>query len=148
MAEIVLDIKIIAVGKIKDCSLASMIKEYTERISHDAKLQVIEIGDSNPEKEGTKILEHLKKNPGHVIVLTQEGRQFDSVAFSRYIGSITHQLTFIIGGPSGLSAEVKKAADLVLSLSAMTFTHEIARMLLLEQIYRAISIIRHRRYHK
>ncbi len=63
MAEIVLDIKIIAIGKLKDRSLTSMIKGYTERISHDAKLQVIEIGDSNPEKEGAKILEHLKKIP-------------------------------------------------------------------------------------
>ncbi len=148
MAETVLNLKIIATGKMKDHSLITMVQDYIERISHDARLQVVEIRDSDPESEGRKIAELIKKDPGHTVVLSEEGRQFDSVAFSKYVTSVTGKITFVIGGPTGLSPSVKKSANLLLSLSPMTFTHEIARMLLMEQIYRAVSIIRHRSYHK
>lgn len=144
----VLLLKIISVGKIKDRFLLSKIEQYITRISHDAKLQIIEIKDSTPENEGLKIKEILTKDQGFVVALSEEGRQYDSISFAKHLANINGKIIFIIGGPCGISNDVKASSQEILSISKMTFTHEMARMLLLEQIYRACTIINNRKYHK
>ena len=140
--------KIIAVGKIKDLNLNNKIEEYLKRLSHDTKTDIIEIKDSNPLSEGLKIQEILKKENSFSIALTEEGKTYGSIDFSRYLAAIPGKITFVIGGPFGLSEQVKNTCRQRLSLSPMTFTNEMARLLLLEQLYRAVSIQNNRSYHK
>jgi len=80
--------------------------------------------------------------------MSEEGARITSKGLALLLKSRSEKITFIIGGPDGLSESVKEAADMTLSLSPLTFTHEMAKTLLLEQIYRAVSIINNRRYHK
>lgn len=141
-------IRIIAVGKIKDHYLFPKIEEFVNRIKHDSRLEITEIKDSSPENENLKILEALRKDQGYVFALTEEGREYDSVSFAKKMTEINGKIIFIIGGPDGLSKEVKSKSRELLSLSRMTFTHEIARLLLLEQLYRAGTIINNRKYHR
>ena len=148
MTVISLLIRIIAVGKIKDFYLQHKIKEFADRINHDFRLEVIEIKDSSPQSEGLKILDILRKDQGYVFALSEEGKEYDSVSFAQRLANISGRINFIIGGPDGLSEEVKSASSERLSLSRMTFTHEIARLLLLEQLYRAAMILNNRKYHR
>ena len=146
-------IRIICVGKIKDAAINQLIKDYAGRISHDSRLEIIEIKDSDPEEEGKKIIDHLDKikDSMYVFALSEEGKQPSSVELSEKIKQRSLEsktVVFIIGGPFGLIEDVKRKADSVLSLSSMTFTHEMCRLFLLEQIYRSISIIKGRSYHK
>lgn len=144
--------KIIAVGKIKDQSLFSKADDYSGRILKNEKLELIEIRDSTIEEEGEKILELLEKEKNsHVFALAEEGKQYSSGDFSAKIkqfGFSGKKAVFIIGGPSGMSQSVKQKANELLSLSKMTLPHELCRVFLLEQIYRAISIIKNLPYHK
>jgi 23S rRNA (pseudouridine1915-N3)-methyltransferase len=142
-----MEIKIIAVGRVRDSAYSEKISDFISRIRHDAKLEIVEIKDGTKESEGEKILEHMKKERGRMIALDEKGRFFSSLEFARHISAIPQRIIMIIGGPFGLSPAVKAAAAETVALSAMTFTHEMARMLLLEQIYRAISIINNRKYH-
>ncbi|MCM2325898.1 MAG: 23S rRNA (pseudouridine(1915)-N(3))-methyltransferase RlmH [Candidatus Woesearchaeota archaeon] len=138
--------KIICVGKIKDKNIISLIDEYSKRID---RTTFIEIKDSDPMKEGEKIIETLEKiKDKHVFVLSEEGREFSSIEFAQKLKKIEKEIVFVIGGPFGLSDEVKKKADVLFSLSRMTFTHEMARLFLIEQVYRAISINDGKKYHK
>ena len=148
MTVISLLIRIIAVGKIKDFYLQHKIKEFADRINHDFRLEVIEIKDSSPQSEGLKILDILRKDQGYVFALSEEGKEYDSVSFAQRLANISGRINFIIGGPDGLSEEVKSASSELLSLSRMTFTHEIARLLLLEQLYRTATILNNRKYHR
>jgi len=140
-------IKIIAVGKIKDRGLQTKIDEFTKWVSRYAKLEVVELRDSNVEKEGAAILKSLGKDKAFVFALSEEGKEFTSNKFSHKLAGIDQKTVFIIGGPFGLSPAVKKRANCLFSLSQMTFTHEMARLFLLEQIYRAIDIARGGKYH-
>jgi len=133
--------KIIAVGKIKEPWIRDGVKEYAKRIP---KIEFLEIKDSSVEKEEEKILSNLKVRE-RVFVLGEEGEDFSSSEFSAILSSCD-SATFIIGGPEGVSDEVKKKADVLLSLSRMTFTHEMARLFLVEQIYR--SQCKNKKYHK
>jgi 23S rRNA (pseudouridine1915-N3)-methyltransferase len=144
----IMKIKIIAVGKVKDRAFREKIEEYTGRIQHDVRLENVEIKDSNREKEGRKILDHLRREQGHVIALDERGSLVPSAAFARMLSAIQQKIVFVIGGPDGLTDDVKKNARERLALSPLTFTHEIARLLLLEQLYRAVSIIKNRKYHR
>lgn len=137
-----------AIGRLKDQAYAQKAEEYAGRIRHDAKLEVLEIKDSDPESEADKILDHCKREHAEVYALDERGKLFSSFEFARTFSAVPRRVIFIIGGPDGLSDRVKKAAQDCVSLSPLTFTHEIARLLLLEQIYRAISIIKGRKYHK
>ena len=97
-------IKIISVGKMKDARLAGLFKDYSKRISHDAKLEFLEIKDSCVEEEGKRIIEHLEtiKDSFFIFALGEEGRQFTSVEFSEKIESLSNDgktILFIIGGP-------------------------------------------------
>jgi 23S rRNA (pseudouridine1915-N3)-methyltransferase len=146
-------LKLIFVGKIKDKSLLDLINDYSTKIAYDAKLELSEIKDSSPEEEGKKMIEHLEsiKDSKFVFVLSEEGKECSSVDFSKKLRQCELDnllVVFIIGGPFGLSPEAKKKANQLFSLSKMTFTHEMARVFLLEQIYRGISIIKNKSYHK
>jgi 23S rRNA (pseudouridine1915-N3)-methyltransferase len=143
-----MDIKILAVGKIKDRSYSQKIEEYAGRIRHDAKLEIIEIRDSDPESEGAKIIDHCGRDHAQVIALDERGRLFTSLEFARKLSGISGKVVFVIGGPDGLSEKARNGAAMLMSLSPLTFTHEMARLLLVEQIYRAISILKNRKYHK
>ena len=140
-------IKIIAVGKIKDRGLQTKITEFSKWVSRYGKLEIVELRDSSVEKEGAAILKSLGKDKAFIFGLSEEGKEFTSSEFSRKLAAIDQKMIFIIGGPFGLAPEVKQRVDCLFSLSQMTFTHEMARLFLLEQIYRAIDIARGGKYH-
>jgi 23S rRNA (pseudouridine1915-N3)-methyltransferase len=143
-----MDIKILAVGKIKDRSYAQKIEEYTGRIRHDARLEIVEIRDSDRETEATRILDICGRERADIYALVERGKLFSSLEFARTFTAVPRRIVFIIGGPCGLSERIVTTARACVSLSPLTFPHEIARLLLLEQIYRAISITKGRKYHK
>lgn len=143
-----MEITVLAVGKIKDPSYQRKIEEYAGRIRHDIKLELAEIKDSGPESEGARLLSHGKRTDAYLIALDERGKQFSSAGFARHLAEIPRRIVFFVGGPAGLDESVKKGAHEIMALSGLTFTHEIARLLLLEQIYRAVSILKNRKYHK
>lgn len=141
--------EIICVGKIKENYIKEAIETFIARLRPLCKLEITEIKDSNMKTESKKILEIIKKRDrSKIIALSEEGKQFTSVKFSERFKNQEHDLVFIIGGPDGLTEELKEASDEILSLSGMTFIHEMARLFLIEQIYRAQKIIRGANYHR
>jgi 23S rRNA (pseudouridine1915-N3)-methyltransferase len=142
------DIRIIAIGKVRDRAITALCEDMTGRIRHDARLEIVELKDSDSTQEGKRILETAAKRKAFRIVLSEEGRECTSREFATLLSRQTTGIDFIIGGPFGLSTDVKKQAGMLLSLSRMTFTHEMARLFLLEQVYRALSICNNRKYHK
>lgn len=157
-----MNIKIICVGKLKEKFLQDASKEYEKRLGRFCKLEIIEIPDrKNPdmeskklclevmEKEGRDILSKIKQE--YVIALCIEGKKLSSEALADKIEKLkgtAGKITFIIGGSLGLSDEVKERADEKISFSDMTFPHGLARVLLLEQVYRGFKIISGESYHK
>ena len=157
-------ITIIAVGKVKEKYFRDAIDEYSKRLSRYVKLEIIEVNDEmTPDgaseaeeteiilKEGKRILSKI--HDGDVICTLEIcGKQMDSVEFSEWIekqGTYGRSsICFIIGGSLGLHPDVTKKADMHLSFSKMTFPHQLMRVVLLEQIYRAERIINHEPYHK
>jgi 23S rRNA (pseudouridine1915-N3)-methyltransferase len=159
-----MQIRIIAVGRIKEKFLQDGISEYEKRLRPYAKLQIVEIAEekrlaSAPpsverialEKEGHRILAAIPEG-SLVIALAVKGQSWSSeelaASFREWELSGQNQLAFVIGGDLGLSPAVLARSDLRLSLSKMTFTHPMARLLLIEQVYRAFRIIRGEPYHK
>ena len=140
-------LKIIVVGKMKDRALEGHVKTYMTRLSPYAKIEIVELRDSNPEAEGVKILEQLENEKGFVIVLSEEGTEMTSPEFSAKLMGLDRKVVLVIGGPYGLTEGVKKRADLLMALSRMTFTHEMARYFLFEQLYRAVMIGKGKNYH-
>lgn len=154
-------IKIIAVGKIKEKFLKDGINEFLKRLTPYATVEVIELSpieirDENLiqkalEQEGEKILANIKPN-SYVITLEILGKQLSSEDFATKINEITNlgisELVFIIGSSCGISQTVSQRADFKLSISKMTFLHQFARLLLVEQIYRAFKILKGETYHK
>lgn len=157
-------IKIIAVGKIKQQALNVLIGEYEKRIRPYAQLEIIEVSDvaiprdaseleqySVLEQEGNKILKLIQPQD-YIVALAIEGQSYDSLTFSSelmnmlVLGQAT--ITFVIGGSLGLSSTIKNCAQKLISFSAMTFPHQLMRLFLLEQIYRAWRIIKNEPYHK
>lgn len=143
----VLNISILCIGKLKDSNLAQLTQNYASRIGHDAKFDITELKDGTKTTEAAAILKQLGKLNGYSFALGEEGTSYTSRGFARKLETITSRIIFIIGGATGIDPQVKSAAKEILSLSPFTFTHEIARLLLTEQIYRAISILRNRPYH-
>ena len=142
-------IEIICVGKIKENYIKEAIDTFIARLIPLCKLEITEIKDSNMETESKKILEFIeKRDRSRIIALSEEGKQFTSVKFSERFKNQEQNLVLIIGGPDGLTQELKDASDEILSLSGMTFIHEMARLFLIEQIYRAQKIIRGANYHR
>lgn len=143
-------IKIICAGKIKEKYLRDAIEDYRERISKYHKISIIEVEDSNMIEEASKILKHVD-NRDYVITLEIEGNSIDSKEFACKLDKIfitNSNICFIIGGSDGLSSDVKKRSDYALSFSLMTFPHQLFRVILLEQIYRAFKINNNETYHK
>ena len=158
-------INIICVGNLKEKYLREAAEEYQKRLSPYCKLKITEIGEyklsEKPsaadiqkciEAEGTAILAKIPQNSA-VVPMCIEGDILSSESFSEKLGALmaderASELCFIIGGSYGLSEAVKNKAVLKLSLSRMTFTHQISRVLILEQIYRAFQISAGGKYHK
>lgn len=157
-------ITLITVGKIKERFFEEAIKEYSKRLSHYCKLEIIQVADEKTpdgasetveaqikEKEGKRILSYVKDG-SYVVALAIEGTMLSSTGLAEKIGKLTvdgtSQIVFIIGGSLGLSAEVMRRADYALSFSPMTFPHQLMRVVLLEQIYRSFRILAGEPYHK
>ena len=156
-------IRIISVGKIKEKSLKLLIDEYITRLGRYAKIEIIEINDisvpDNPSdneilsvitKEGKEILKFLSPK-SYVVSLCIEGDRASSEEFADIIEKIHNQsseLVFVIGSSHGLSDDIKKLSHFKLSMSVMTFPHNIAKLMLTEQIYRAFNISNNGKYHK
>ena len=137
--------KIIAIGKIKKKWIQLGIEMYLNRLPG---LQVIEIKDSSQTKEEYAIREIIKKNQT-LVTLNENGQCFTSKQLARKLLSCTDKnITFVIGGATGLSPSLNSCASWELSLSPLTFPHEISRLLLIEQIYRARTITQGGPYHK
>lgn len=159
-----LSVNIIAVGKLKEKYLVNGCDEYLKRLKTMCKINIIEIDEyklgDNPsqseinlciEKEGKRIEEKIGKSTA-VIPLCIEGEEITSVELSKKIEKMSvdgiSEISFIIGGSYGLWEEIKKLGKFKFSMSKMTFPHQLARMMLLEQIYRAFSISIGTKYHK
>ncbi len=139
-------IRIIAVGKVKYSWIQAGIQEYAKRIP-GLKLQ--EIKDTNRPTELLEITPHLKTQD-RLVVLTERGKLQNSPEFAQFLitETLSHSLVFVIGSSDGITPELERSAHIRLALSAMTFTHDLARLLLVEQIYRGISIAANGNYHK
>jgi len=143
------------VGKTKDKNWRALQAEYYQRLSHFVKCEITEVKDSAPretkEIEGNRILEKVNHS-SFVCVLDVKGRSISSPELAREIEKWQNrglkEVTFIIGGAEGVSSEVVEKANFSLSLSFLTFTHDAARVILLEQLYRAYTIIRGFPYQK
>ncbi len=139
--------KIAAVGKVKKKPLLELTAEYLKRINHYAAIEVVEIKDSNKQDECSRLLTLIDKEKSFCIALSEDGKELSSRQFADKLSSIHSKILFVIGGPDGLTDELKKRADMLLSLSQMTFPHEMARMLLSEQLFRALNILSGGKYH-
>ena len=147
--------KVICVGKIKESFFKDAILEYSKRIRKYTKLEIIEVLDEPLEKtalkkEGERILSKIKDSD-YVITLEREGNSLSSLDFARKIENnfnSNKNLIFVIGGSYGLSDLVKQRSNYRLSFSKFTFPHQLFRVLLLEQIYRAYKINNNENYHK
>ena len=153
-------IKLLAIGKTDDSALISLISRYQDRLQHyvsfdldilpDLK-QVKNMSESEQKvKEGSLIQKQLK--PGDfVCLLDEKGREFNSVDFSKYLqkrmNSGLKRLVFVIGGPYGFSEEIYKIAQGKISMSQMTFSHQMIRLFAVEQIYRGFTILKNEPYH-
>lgn len=160
-----INIKIMCVGKIKDKNLSSLILEYKKRISKYAKIDILEVEDEKfsqnlydldiqiiKEKESKKILEKINKlNKPYVIALDLKGKNFSSVEFSKKIENISingfSTIVFIIGGSLGISDELLNKCNERICFSSLTFPHQLIRLFLCEQIFRAFKIINNETYH-
>lgn len=153
-------LELLFLGKTKEAYLAAGIEDYSKRLSHYLRLEIktVKEGKINKgepenfliEKESEKLLQSTQGS--YLVCLDRTGTQIDSLALAsqleRWEIQGVKKISFVIGGPLGLSPAILKKADLVLSLSPMTFTHEITRLLLLEQLYRACTIKAGEKYHK
>ena len=141
-------IKILAVGKVKESCILEGIHEYLKRMK--GRIEIVEVKDSTKEKEGIEIAGRLEKLDGFLTVaLNEHGKEMASLEFSEFIkNNFNKNLCFIVGGPDGLDKSILEGVDHTLALSRMTFTHEMARLLLVEQLYRAFSIIDGKKYHR
>ena len=142
-------INIVCVGKIKEKFYCDAVQEYLKRLSRFAKVDVREVAECRSlEEEAVSI---LKASKGKIVALCIEGKRYSSEGLAGYIKELTDtgsECTFVIGSSCGLSDEVKSRADLKLSFSDMTFPHQLMRVILLEQVYRAFMINGGGEYHK
>jgi 23S rRNA (pseudouridine1915-N3)-methyltransferase len=142
-------IRIIAAGKIKDKRLAGLLDDYLKRIRVMAPVEVLEIRDATPSKEGRDMVARLGSAQGTslVVALDELGKDLTSREFASLLGG-HGGISFLIGGADGLGDEARTRAGRTVRLSSMTLTHEMARVLLAEQIYRGLSILRGKPYHR
>lgn len=137
--------RIIAVGKVKKRWIDEGIREYLKRLP---ELDIVEVKDSTPDREVSKILAAVRPNET-LVVMSERGKAMTSVEFARFMErSQSESLVFVIGGPDGTPPALDERCTLQISLSNMTFTHEMARLFLIEQLYRAKSILLKTGYHR
>ena len=158
-----LSIQIVCVGKLKETYLKSAIDEYSKRLSRYCKLDILELPDEKiPEKVNIKlmneikskecnsILSHIKKD-SYIIALDLKGKQFTSEEFSSEIEKLSmtsSHITFIIGGSLGLTNDLLNQCHQKICFSKMTFPHQLIRVFLLEQVFRAFKIANKETYHR
>ncbi|MEG1287465.1 MAG: 23S rRNA (pseudouridine(1915)-N(3))-methyltransferase RlmH [Clostridium sp.] len=159
-----MNITLITVGKLKEKYLKQAIDEYAKRLSRYCKLDIIELQDEKTpdnasdkeeiqikEKEGRAILSKIKDN-SYVVAMDLKGKQLTSEELSSFVEKCgvtgNSNIVFVIGGSLGLSDEVIRRADYKLCFSKMTFPHQLFRVMLLEQVYRAFRIMKNEPYHK
>ena len=159
-----MNIKIVAIGKLKEKYWQEAVKEYSKRLGAYCSLEIVELKESLlranasaadeeavKRAEGEEILNRIRKTD-YVITLEIKGKSLTSEALSEKIEQLGidghSDIAFVIGGSLGLSPQVSQRADFKLSFSAMTFPHQMMRVILLEQIYRSFKIMRHEAYHK
>jgi len=152
-------ITLIENGKTRDAFIREGVELYQSRVSRYVPFRIETLPDLKNsrnltmkevmEKEGQILLKRLK--PGdYVILLDERGKQFHSISFAEYLNSLegtVNQLVFVIGGPYGFSEEVYERADALLSLSRLTFSHQLVRVIFMEQLYRAFTILKGEPYH-
>jgi 23S rRNA (pseudouridine1915-N3)-methyltransferase len=150
------------VGSNADAEFGAAIERYLSRIKHFFPIEVtgIEAGTRGrqSEKDGSIIRDHSARlvsaipSRGYTVVLDERGRSMDSLNFAKWLERLTtdqpHGVTFVLGGDVGFDDSVKERADVLLSLSPMTLPHQVARLVLVEQIYRACTLMRNIPYHK
>ena len=153
-------IVLLMVGKTTGESLLNLIQDYQNRIQHYLNFETIVVPElkntkslstqEQKEKEADLILKHIE-NQDDIILLDEKGKQFSSVAFSEFMEkklmSSTKRMIFVIGGPFGFSQKIYDRANGKISLSLMTFSHQMIRLIFTEQLYRAMTIIRGENYH-
>lgn len=142
-------IRVIAVGKVKDTRIRALVDDFRQRAGAMAKVEVVEVRDSDPVKEGRDLVARLGSAQGqeHVVALDETGEHFTSRDLSKLLGR-HGGLSFIVGGADGLDPAVRQRADRTLCLGRLTLTHEMARLVLMEQIYRGLTILRGKPYHR
>jgi len=159
-----LKINILTVGKLKEKYWQDAINEYSKRLSRYAKVKIVEVADEKTderasenqnnkvkEKEGQRLLSNISDGD-YVIALAIDGKMYDSVGFAQRIEQIAvgsiDTIDFVIGGSLGLSSEILNRANEKISFGKMTYPHQMMRVILFEQIYRAYRIINNEPYHK
>ena len=155
-----MNIKLLSIGKTDNKQLQVLIEDYTKRLSHYIKFKLDIIPDlkntknlnekKQKQKEGELILSKLS-NSDVLVLLDENGKQYNSVEFSTYLqkhmNSGIKQLVLVIGGPYGFSEDVYQKANAKISLSKMTFSHQMVRLFVVEQLYRGLTILRNEPYH-
>lgn len=153
-------LKVIMIGKTDEDWVLKGVKKYSDRLKHYIKMEWVEIPDlkgisklsieEQKEKQSAKLMEHLV-SADHVILLDENGKEFSSREFSgmfqKRMNAGTRQFCLVIGGPFGFSKELYQKANGKISLSRMTFSHQMIRPFLVEQVYRAMTILKGEKYH-
>jgi 23S rRNA (pseudouridine1915-N3)-methyltransferase len=153
-----LNIIILTIGKIKESYFQEMFAEYFKRLKPYARIQLEELkaesfkSEVDKEKtknlEGEKIDKFLQKHPeAEIVFLTENGKEYSSVEFAKFLDNHNRQLIFVVCGTLGPSKDILAKYKNKLSLSQMTFPHEMARVMLIEQIYRGVTIAKNKSYH-
>ena len=153
-----MEIKLIVVGKTKSSELVRLINEYVKRINFYKKFKIIVVNSlkskKNSEKEikkieGENVLKSIKKNE-LIFLLDENGKSFNSRKFADFLSNkfkTNKSIVFVVGGAHGFSNEIKQRSNEIISLSEMTFSHQIIRLFFTEQVYRALTILNNHPYH-
>ena len=140
-------IKILVIGKLKEVQYKNKINQYLKWINIDYPIELVTLKERKEKVQIHTILKYLSSRD-ILICLSEDGIQYDSVKFSNFIHTSNRNLVFLIAGPDGHSKVIKNKSDQILSLSNFTFPHEMAILILAEQIFRAISIQKGSKYHR
>ena len=140
-------LKLIVVGRVKDVHYQAKINEFLQRLNAFGKTEIVELKDDTVEKESAAILKALENERGWVVVLDERGENITSVELAKKMSSCDRKIVMVIGGAFGFTDAVRQRADYLLALSKFTVTHEMALLILIEQLYRACTIIAGKQYH-
>ena len=140
-------IKIVLIGKVKEKAYNDKIQKYLEWLSRDAKFEIVTVKDSNSNKI-TYQIDKYKKSNYFCVCLSEHGKDLNSISFSKFIFNSSEKIVFFLGGPNGYPKNIIEAMDFKLSLSKMTIPHEMAALILAEQLFRAFSIKKGSKYHR